>query len=142
MSDPLSPQSIIDAMMHGDAFSQWLGIERVAEGSGFCILRMHVRPEMQNGFGIAHGAITYALADSALAFASNSRGRQAVSIETRITHLEKVTVGATLTATAQEVHLGNRIARYEVRINNAQDALVAIFHGTVYRSSKYWESSI
>src|SRR5262245_35064684 len=62
---------IVDRMYNEDYFSQWLGIRRLEEEPGFCILELEVRAEMTNGFGIAHGAITYALADSALAFASN-----------------------------------------------------------------------
>ena len=74
-------------MLENDHYSQWLGIERLGETPGTCQLKMTVRKEMLNGFGIAHGAITYALADSALAFASNSHGRHAVSVETSISHL-------------------------------------------------------
>ena len=50
---------VVDQMFEKDYFSQWLGIERIAEGKGTCTLRMTVRKEMLNGFGIAHGGITY-----------------------------------------------------------------------------------
>jgi acyl-CoA thioesterase len=79
--------SIIDGMFNNDLFSQWLGIERLQQGIGHCKLRMIIRKEMCNGFGIAHGGITYSLADSALAFASNSHGQEALSIETSISHI-------------------------------------------------------
>src|SRR5678816_4709885 len=87
-SNLLRMNPIVDRMYNEDYFSQWLGIQRLEEEPGFCILQLEVRPEMTNGFGIAHGAITYALADSALAFASNSHGRKAVSIETSINHIK------------------------------------------------------
>ena len=67
--DNLDP--IVAQMMDKDAFSQWLGIDVVESGPDACVCRMTVRPDMVNGFGIAHGAITYALADSTLAFAVN-----------------------------------------------------------------------
>lgn len=66
---------VVDAMYENDAFSQWLGIKRLEDGPGRSVLRMTVRPEMCNGFGVAHGGITFSLADSAFAFASNSHGR-------------------------------------------------------------------
>ncbi len=47
--------AIVDYMYQHDAFSQWLGIRRIAEGEGYCTLEMEVRTEMVNGFGIAHG---------------------------------------------------------------------------------------
>ena len=139
MNDQKRATAIVDHMFEQDAFSQWLGIERLSVGPGRCSLRMTVRAEMLNGFGIAHGGITYSLADSALAFASNGRGRQAVSIETSISHTTSAQAGDRLTATATEDHAGNRIAVYRIIIENQHGELVALFKGTVYRSSKEWE---
>ena len=138
MSTPAHAIQIFEKMMAQDHFSQWLGIQCVEIRPGYCILDMLVRAEMVNGFGIAHGAITYALADSALAFASNSQGKHAVSVETSIAHLLPVPVGATLRAIASEIHLGNRIAHYQIEILIEAEK-VAFFKGTVYRSSRSWE---
>jgi acyl-CoA thioesterase len=68
----MKPNEIVHKMFDNDAFSKWLGIvvEEISEGK--CVLSMTIRKEMTNGFGIAHGGITYSLADSALAFAANS----------------------------------------------------------------------
>jgi len=126
-------------MYNNDPFSQWLGIERVEEGPGLSVLRMSVRPEMSNGLGITHGGITYSLADSALAFASNSHGRKAVSIETSISHIAPVQPGDVLTAVAEEEHLSNKTGIYKVTIKNQEGKAVAFFKGTVYRTSKEWE---
>lgn len=139
MSQSLSPSQIIDRMYDHDPFSQWLGIDRLDEGEGFSHLRMTVRKEMLNGFDIAHGGITYSLADSALAFASNSRGRHAVSIETSISHLAAVRSGDVLTARSHEEFLSNRTGIYTVEVKNQNDERVALFKGTVYRKSTYWE---
>jgi len=87
-------------MMKNDAFSQWLGITVVSNAPGEAVLKMTVRDEMTNGFHIAHGGISYALADSALAFAANGGGRQSLSIETSIHHLLAVRAGEELTASA------------------------------------------
>ena len=125
-------------MYNHDAFSQWLGIERLEEAPGKSVLKMTVRPEMTNGFQIAHGGITYSLADSALAFASNSHGRRSVSVETSISHTEPVKAGDILTATAEEQSLSNKIGIYQVTITNQNKVTVALFKGTVYRTSKPW----
>ena len=130
--------SIVDRMFNEDYFSQWLGIERIAEGPGYCTLEMTVRDEMVNGFGIAHGAITFALADSAFAFASNSQGRKAVSIETSINHIKPVLIGDRLTAIAEETSLGNKLAIYHVKVKRGEE-LVAHFKGVVYRREESWE---
>lgn len=125
-------------MFDNDWFSQWLGIERVKVEAGLCILRMKIRREMLNGFGIAHGGITYSLADSALAFASNSHGRMSVSVETSISHTEQLREGDEITATAEEMSLSNKIGIYNVTIRNQNSETVALFKGTVYRTGKEW----
>ena len=94
---------IVDKMLSGDAFSKWLGIEILEISNGYCKLKMQVRKEMTNGFNIAHGGITYSLADSALAFAANSYGLQSLSIKTSINHKKKVMNGDTLIAETKEV---------------------------------------
>ncbi|MFN8712392.1 MAG: hotdog fold thioesterase [Bacteroidota bacterium] len=138
MEQPELARNVVDKMYTGDAFSQWLGIERVKVAPGSCVLRMTVREEMTNGFGIAHGGITYSLADSALAFASNAHGRMAVSVETSISHTQQLRAGEVITATAEEMSLSNKIAVYHITIRNANGESVALFKGTVYRSSKEW----
>ena len=125
-------------MFEGDAFSKWLGIDIVAVGEGFPELKLTIREEMTNGFKIAHGGITYSIADSALAFASNSHGRKSVSVETSISHTKQCLVGDVITAKAIEKSISNKIAIYEITITNQKKETVALFKGTVYRTSKDW----
>lgn len=121
-----------------DAFSQWLGIEIQSIEAGHAVLFLTVREDMTNGFGLAHGGISYSLADSALAFAANAHGRHSLSIETSIAHTKGAQAGDVLTATATEEHLSHKIGLYRIVIHNQHQELVAVFKGTVYRSSKEW----
>lgn len=132
-------KKVVEKMYENDAFSQWLGIERIQDGAGVSVLQMTVRKEMLNGFYILHGGISYSLADSALAFASNGHGRKAVSVETSISHTESCQVGDVLTATTKEMSLSNKIGIYQIIITNQEDKTVALFKGTVYRTSIDWE---
>lgn len=129
---------VVDKMFKNDPFSQWLGIERIEEGPGKCILRMKIRMEMLNGFSIAHGAIAYALADSALAFASNGHGRKSLSVETSISHTTPLCEGDIITAYAEEKNLTPKIGVYHITIKNQHNKVVALFKGTVYRTRKSW----
>ena len=133
-----NPQKIINKMFDQDAFSQWLGIKIVEVSEGNCQLQMPVRSEMLNGFQIAHGGIAYSLADSALAFASNSHGRKSLSVETSISHTVSVKEGDVLTATNEELSLSDKIGVYLITITNQDNQKVAYFKGTVYRTSKEW----
>jgi len=132
MAPKTKATEIIDAMMEKDYFSQWLGVERLEESEGYCKLKMEIRKEMCNGFEIAHGGISYSFADSALAFASNSGGRHAVSLETSISHIKPLKLGDIIIATAREKNLNNRIGIYEVRVEKENGELAALFKGTVY----------
>lgn len=132
-------QKIVERMYQHDAFSQWLGIELIEVGPGKAVVRLQVRNDMLNGHGIAHGAITYALADSAFAFAANSQGRKAVSIETAISHLALVKEGTFITAVAEEENLTHKIGIYTIRVQNESGKQVALFKGTAYRSSEVWD---
>lgn len=135
-----TPNDIVHKGMYGqDAFSKWLGIEIVKIEQGYAKLRMTVRKEMTNGFQIAHGGISYSLADSALAFASNSWGEQAVSIETSISHTRPIKVDDILIAETQMKNKSKRLAIYEVSITNQENKVVALFKGTVFYNGKQWE---
>ena len=125
-------------MFDQDAFSQWLGIEIIDVSEGFCQLKMTIRKEMLNGFQIAHGGIAYSLADSALAFASNSHGRKSLSVETSISHTVSVKEGEVLTVATKELSLSDKIGVYLITIINQSNEDVAYFKGTVYRTSKEW----
>jgi acyl-CoA thioesterase len=64
-------ERLVNAMVSHDGFSAWLGVEIVEIKPAASTIRMTVRHDMLNGFGICHGGIAYSLADSALAFACN-----------------------------------------------------------------------
>ena len=130
--------AIVTKMYDQDWFSQWLGIEVVEVKPGFCKLKMQIRKEMLNGFGIAHGGITYSLADSALAFASNSHGRQSVSVETSISHTVSLKEDDVVYAVSEEKSISHKIGIYLITITNQNDQTVALFKGVVYRTSKDW----
>lgn len=134
-------KSVVDTMMAKDYFSQWLGIERLEDGPGVSVLRMRIRKEMLNGFGIAHGGITFSLADSALAFASNGRGRHAVSIQTSIAHTAPLVDGDIIEARTEEVHLTHRIGRYRITVTKTDGSVVGLFEGVVYRKTEEWDVS-
>ena len=134
------PQKIVNKMFNQDAFSQFLGIEIVDISKGYCQLKMTVRKEMLNGFQIAHGGISYSLADTALAFAANTHGKKCISMETSISHTEGVHTGDILTATTEELSYTEKMGLYLITISNQDNKEIAYFKGTVYRTSKDWFS--
>jgi acyl-CoA thioesterase len=129
-------ERVVSGMMARDAFSQWLGIEVVHVAPNAATVRMTVRPEMVNGFGVCHGGIAFSLADSALAFASNTHGKVTVSIENGIRYPAPIMPGDVLTATAVQQGAGRRLAFFDVTVRRADGEAVGLFRGTVYRTDR------
>jgi acyl-CoA thioesterase len=123
-------------MLARDAFSRWLGVEVLAVRAGHCELRMTVRDEMINGFGVAHGGIAYSLADSAMAFACNSGDRVTVALDTSMSYPAAIRAGDVLIATADEEAESRKLGYYRVPVRNQNDIVVALFRGTVYRTNQ------
>jgi acyl-CoA thioesterase len=129
---------IVTKMLAGDRFSEWLGIQPLLIEAGHCILQMTIREEMANGFGIAHGGITFSFADSALAFASNGYGRMSVALDCSISYPAAVKVGDVLICEAKELSMTNKTGTYLIEVLNQNKEKVAFFKGTVYRTGKEW----
>ncbi|WP_440638505.1 hydroxyphenylacetyl-CoA thioesterase PaaI [Bradyrhizobium sp. PUT101] len=128
----LSPEDIAracaDAMWVEDDASKGLGMEIVEIGPGFATLAMTVRPDMVNGQRIAHGGFIFTLADSAFAFACNSRNERVVAAQGQITFIKPGKLGDRLVANAREVTRGGRSGIYDVRVT-VGDAVIAEFRG-------------
>jgi acyl-CoA thioesterase len=127
---------VVSHMMKHDLFSQWLGIEVLEIKEGYSKIKMKVREEMINGFGIVHGGIAFSLADSAFAFACNNRNVLSVALDTSINFLKPVHVGDELIAEAKELHNGKSTGLYNITIANQKNHDVAIFKGLCYRTNK------
>lgn len=133
-----SPRTIVAAMMAGDRFSQWLGLEIDECAIGYCKLHYRITADMVNGFHTVHGGILFSAADSAFAFACNSHGVLTVALDVSITFTRPCRIGDLLIVEAKELYLGNKTGLYEVRTTNEAGELVALFKGTAYRTSKEW----
>ena len=106
-----------------------LGIDLIGADETGATVRMTLTPEMCNGFEIAHGGIVFLLADSAMAFASNSQPVPALATSAEIDWLAPCRAGDTLTATARRSWSSNRTALWDIDVTNQHDERVATFRG-------------
>lgn len=128
--------AVFKKMYEQDYCSQWMGIELIEIQEGFCKIKMSVKQEMLNGYGILHGGIAYAFADSAFAFASNSFNRVAVSINGSMHYAKSAKEGQTLIAEAKAINVNHKLADFDVRVYELQSGDTHYnFRGTVYRKS-------
>ena len=124
----------VAAAMHArDRAAHALGIELVRARCGYAQLMMTVREDMQNGQDLCHGGIVFMLADTAFAYACNSRNDANVALQCAISFAAPGRVGDRLVAVAEERVHGNRTGTYDVTVVGASGAVLALFRGTSYR---------
>lgn len=134
---PDDPQQLAElaanAMYCADQASQALGIQLVSVTPGNAVMAMTVRSDMINGHKVCHGGFVFSLADSAFAFACNSRNQATVASGCTIDFLAPAFEGDVLTATAQEYSLAGRTGIYDVHVTNQNGDKVAVLRGRSYR---------
>jgi acyl-CoA thioesterase len=122
-------RAMVQSLFRTDRASQNLGLEILDVAPGSVRISMTVRPEMVNGHGLCHGGIIFTLADSAFAFACNSRGEPMVAAGASIEYLAPTPAGELLTALATEVSRSARSGVYDVRVTKSSGETVALFRG-------------
>ncbi len=118
-----------EAMWSGDRASAWVGMEIANVDEGRATLTLQIREDHCNGHGIGHGGVTFMLADSAFAFACNSRNVVTVAQHNTITFLAPVRLGDRLTADAREITQSGRSGITDVTVTNQDGVIVAEFRG-------------
>ena len=130
-------QRCAEKMYAGDKASQALGIEIVIPDVGSAVATMRVRDDMVNGFDICHGALVFAVADTAFAFACNAYDDISVAGAGSIEFLRPAKRGDVLRAVALEDHRGRRTGLYTIEVFNQDEQRVAVFRGrSVSRGEK------
>jgi acyl-CoA thioesterase len=122
--------SVGQAMFAADvAVRDFMQMELLACEPGRARLRMEVRAPMLNGHQICHGGLIFALADSAFAYACNSRNRVTVAAGASIEFLKPARLGDVLTCEGVEQVLQGRHGIYDMRVTNQRGETVALFRG-------------
>ena len=133
----IDAQRVADAvaigMLKDDRASRALGMRITSIGPGSATLTMTVRDDMLNGFEICHGGFMTLLADSAFAFACNSRNAVTVAAGLDVEFIASAYRGDVLTARANEVHLAGRNGLYDIEVTNQRGERVAMVRGRSHR---------
>ena len=105
------------------------GIEIEEAREGYARIRMRLTAAMLNGHGIAHGGMIFALADTAFAYACNSRNAASVAAQASMVFLDAAKEGELLVAEAREVALAGRSGVTHVSVRGADGRAIAEFQG-------------
>ena len=117
------------AMWENDNSSPWVGIDMVEVDEGRAVMSLTVKKHHTNGHGICHGGIIFTLADTAFAFACNSRNQSTVAQHNTISFVSPGALGDTLTARAEELSLIGKNGIYDVTVTNQVGRIIAEFRG-------------
>jgi acyl-CoA thioesterase len=121
--------AIAAAMLAAEGTGPAWGIEIEEAREGYSRIRMRLRPDMLNGHGIGHGGMIFALADTAFAYACNSRNVRTVAAQASIAFLAPAESGEWLVAEAQEQALAGRTGVYSVSVRGEDGRAIAQFQG-------------
>ena len=121
------------AMYERDAASRSLGMTIEEARPGYARVSMRITESMVNGHAIAHGGMTFTLADSAFAFACNSRNEPNVALQASISFVSAVRLGDVLVAEAQERSSKAKTGVYDITVTRGGGEVVALFRGVCYR---------
>lgn len=122
-------QRSAEAMWASDRASQWMGMQIDEVGEGTARLSMTVEAHHCNGHAICHGGFIFTLADSAFAFACNSRNQVTVAQHNVISFIAPGKQGDRLTAHAREVSLTGRSGIYDIAVTDQDGRVIAEMRG-------------
>lgn len=118
-----------EALWSNDNASKWFGFELEEVTEGRAVMKLRVQKHHCNGHGICHGGVTFSLADSAFAFACNSRNQTTVAQANLISFIAPGHLRDELTAIAEEVSVTGRSGIYDVTVKNQNDETIGEFRG-------------
>jgi acyl-CoA thioesterase len=121
-------RAVADRMLAREGTGPAWGVEIEEVREGYARIAMTLRADMLNGYAMAHGGMVFAIADTAFAYACNSRNVATVAQGASIVFLSAAREGERLTAEAREVALEGRSGVYAI-IVSAADRVVATFQG-------------
>lgn len=117
------------ALWGRDHAAKWTGIELVTVDEGVATLSLQVATHHCNGHGICHGGVIFLLADTAFAYACNSRNQATVAQHNVISFVSPARTGDRLIAVAKEQSLTGRSGIYDVTVTNQTGQKIAEFRG-------------
>ena len=117
------------AMLDAEGTGPAWGSEIEEAREGYARIRMRLRADMLNGHRIAHGGMVFALADTAFAYACNSRNLRTVAAQASIVFLDAAREGELLTAEAREEALAGRSGVYNATVRGEDGRTIATFQG-------------
>ncbi len=115
-----------------DPMAAFLGIEVEEVRKHYARCSLTIKPEYLNAVERAHGITVYAVADQALAVASNSTGNMALALHVNMSYHSAALDGERIFAEATPVHISRKVSTWRIEIRGSDDRLIATCEGITY----------
>ena len=125
-------QSTGASMYARDRAARELGIKLLEIRPGYARMSLVVEDWMLQAHDVCHGGLMFALADTAMAYASNSHNDAHLALNANIDFLRPAQLGETLIAEAHEGNRTRRTGMYDVSIVNEKGQAVCHFRGRTF----------
>ena len=129
MNSTETAKKVASKILERDKTCRSMGICLEYVNEGTATLSLEIKEQHINGHGICHGGIIFTLADSAFAFACNSRNTASIAQHANVTFIKPAKLGDKLFATAEEISLIRRNGIYDVTVENENADVIAEFRG-------------
>ena len=113
-----------------EPIASFLKMRLVELSPGYVRVSMKLIPEYQNFNGMVFGGIVMAVADQALAYATNSIVRPSIASQLNIHFIAGAEIGDELTAECRVLKSGKRVGISEITVVNQEGKLIAKATGT------------
>ncbi|WP_158588370.1 PaaI family thioesterase [Henriciella mobilis] len=130
------PLEISQTMLSSEGLGPSWGVEVRSASLGRVTIALRTVNEMTNGFGMVHGGVIFALADSAFAYAANSENELSVGQSATIEYIRPARIGEVLIATAEMIADHGRSAVYRISVTNEEGEAVAVAQARSRRLGK------
>ena len=129
-------RSAMVARVEREGYAKKMGLKLVEVSSGRAVVEMKPRKEVENIFGMVHGAAVFSLMDEAFQISCNSHGRMAVALNVNVTYHAPAPFDRLLRAESIERHRSKKTATYHITVTDEAGTLIASCQALAYRKKE------
>ena len=126
----------IQRQVEREPYAQKLGMKLSLLEPGHAIVEMAPSGDLENIFGMTHGAAIFSLIDEAFQVSCNAHGTVAVALSMTVTYHLAPDKNRTLRAESKEIHRSAKTGTYEIKVTDDQDHLIASCMALAYRKGE------
>ncbi len=118
------PQFIKDHFNQKVPFLRYMGIEVIETKKGYAKIKIPLKKEFANSYGIAHGGICALLVDTVIGISLRTLKHKVLTLETTTSYFKPAQVTDILYAVGEVTHQGKKILHAKAEIINQKEEII------------------